>query len=326
MVVNASLSLLYLGRGSSWTGWSTSTAGRPSRKEYWCAALQGNVDLHTDGAQGASSNLCHTGYLQVVRRLLEPLATLLSSFEKSSAVLFTGHSSGAAIASLLYAHIKTAKNTALAEVGRKFTTVHCVVFGAPPISICPLQESQHKGEDGQDSLFLSFLNEGDPIVDADVGALARRCIGPILAWTSAPCRQLSSSTLAAAQRSQAFVLSGTILLISAGPDDLLQVHAQQCSDARLPRGVTSTWSAHRVVVYQERIASLYASMKRGAGSTADTSDESATAVNQQPCSRDTLPWAQACWMALNYAWVFQLVAACMWLAFCVFASSSIQTG
>lgn len=113
--------------------------------------------------------------------MLEPLATLLSSFEKGSAVLFTGHSLGAAIASLLYSHIKTAKNTALAEVSRKFSTIYCVVFGALLISICPLQDPQLKDENRQDSLFLTLLNKEDPIADADVGALVEKCVGPIRA-------------------------------------------------------------------------------------------------------------------------------------------------
>jgi hypothetical protein len=199
------------------------------------------------------------------------------------------------------------------------------VFGAPPISICPLQELQPKSEDRQDSLFLSLLNEDDPIVDADVGALISRCAGSMLAWTSARCRRPSSPTLATAQRRQAFVLSGTVLLIIAGPDDLLQVHARQGSDAGLHRGVTPTWTAHRLAVYQKRIACLYVLMKRDIGSTAGALDAPVTAVNKQLCSEDVLPRPQACWLALNCAWAFQLVAACMWLAFRVFAGSSIQT-
>lgn len=280
--------------------------------------------MYADGAKGTSSNLCHTGYLEVARRLLEPLATLLSGFEKSSAVLFTGHSSGAAIASLLYAHIKTARNSALAEVGMQFNTVHCVVFGAPPISICPLQVPHSKGKPRQDSLFLSLLNEEDPIVDADVGALVDRCVGSILEWTPARCRRMLSSALTATQRSQAFVLSGTVLLISTGPDSLLQIRVQKHSDAKLRRCVTSTWTAHRVVVYQERIASLYASMNRGVGSITGTSDDSGTTVSQQACSEDMLPRAQECWLALKRAWVFQLMATCIWLAFRVFDSSGID--
>jgi len=81
-------------------------------------------------------------------------------------LLMTGHSAGGAVASLLYAHM-------LAEVAKSelniltgcFKRIHCLTFGTPPISLLPLTKPptpRHKK-----SLFLSFINEGDPVPRAD---------------------------------------------------------------------------------------------------------------------------------------------------------------
>jgi hypothetical protein len=46
-----------------------------------------------------------------------------------------------------------------------FKRVHCVVFGTPPVSRRPLQKPTRP--ELAKSLFLSFLNEGDPVARAD---------------------------------------------------------------------------------------------------------------------------------------------------------------
>ncbi len=43
--------------------------------------------------------------------------------------------------------------------------MHCITFGAPPVSLLPLQKPTiHKR---RKSLFMSFINEGDPVPRAD---------------------------------------------------------------------------------------------------------------------------------------------------------------
>lgn len=46
-----------------------------------------------------------------------------------------------------------------------FKRVHCITFGAPPVSLRPLQKPEDKRH--RKSLFYSFINEGDPIPRAD---------------------------------------------------------------------------------------------------------------------------------------------------------------
>jgi hypothetical protein len=84
--------------------------------------------------------------------------------ERSYSLLITGHSAGGAVAALLYAHMFSTSKQAESELNDLagcFKRIHCVTFGAPPISVVPLAKSGHPAL--QKSLFLSFLNEGDPI-------------------------------------------------------------------------------------------------------------------------------------------------------------------
>lgn len=113
-------------------------------------------------------------------------------------LLFTGHSAGGAVAAMLYAHflkcdaivgdpIKSRAlkkgidhsyrlckltNTALA-----FRSVDCITFGAPPITTKPMLPFQ------KDSVFLSFINDEDPVPRADskyIDSLLRLFVGPML--------------------------------------------------------------------------------------------------------------------------------------------------
>lgn len=128
--------------------------------------------------------------------MIEPVAARLRSMlqedpsRASCSLLITGHSAGGAVASLLYAHmlatdVKSELNmltsctsnpnshplpsanptllTNSTHIG--FKRVHCITFGAPPISLLPLQKPQTRSL--RKSLFLSFINEGDPVPRAD---------------------------------------------------------------------------------------------------------------------------------------------------------------
>lgn len=87
----------------------------------------------------------------------------------SYSLLITGHSAGGAVAALLYAHMLSASREAQSELNSLtgcFRRVHCVTFGAPPVSLLPLQKPEGR-QDLRKSIFLSFVNEGDPVARAD---------------------------------------------------------------------------------------------------------------------------------------------------------------
>lgn len=87
----------------------------------------------------------------------------------SYSLLITGHSAGGAVAALLYAHMLSASRAAQSELNSLtgcFRRVHCVTFGAPPVSLLPLQKPDGRPE-LRKSIFLSFVNEGDPVARAD---------------------------------------------------------------------------------------------------------------------------------------------------------------
>jgi len=46
-----------------------------------------------------------------------------------------------------------------------FKRVHCITFGAPPVSLLPLKTP--KSVRNKKSVFFSFVNEGDPVARAD---------------------------------------------------------------------------------------------------------------------------------------------------------------
>ena len=98
----------------------------------------------------------------------------------SHSLLMTGHSAGGAVAALLHAHMlarSAAASSELNALAARFRRIHCVTFGAPPVSLLPLGAGDpegcggpRRGEGrgrGSKDLFLSFVNEGDPFVRAD---------------------------------------------------------------------------------------------------------------------------------------------------------------
>ena len=104
--------------------------------------------------------------------MIKPVAARLRTLleedpaRASSSLLITGHSAGGAVASLLYAHMLSRTfETELNILTACFKRVHCITFGAPPISLLPLQKPSDMRL--QKSIFLSFINEGDPVPRAD---------------------------------------------------------------------------------------------------------------------------------------------------------------
>ena len=117
--------------------------------------------------------MCHTGFLTVARKMINPVAARLRQLIEESpdrstySLLITGHSAGGAVASLLYSHMLSTSKSAASELNILtgcFKRIHCVTYGTPPISIFPLSKPDNPTL--KKSLFYSFLNEGDPITRA----------------------------------------------------------------------------------------------------------------------------------------------------------------
>ncbi|KAK4162788.1 Alpha/Beta hydrolase protein [Cladorrhinum sp. PSN259] len=124
------------------------------------------------------SNLCHTGFLSVARKMVTPVARRLRQLLEEDptratySLLITGHSAGGAVAALLYSHMLATSKEAESElnvVAGFFKRVHCITFGTPPVSIRPLTkpDDYHRRPQLRKSLFFSFVNEGDPVARAD---------------------------------------------------------------------------------------------------------------------------------------------------------------
>ncbi|KAF2736203.1 alpha/beta-hydrolase [Polyplosphaeria fusca] len=125
-----------------------------------------------DGFLDDEGNLCHAGFLQVARKMLKPVSDRLKTLleenpgRSNASLLITGHSAGGAVAALLFAHMLSSRVTSeLNYLTGFFKRVHCVTFGAPPVSLLPLQKPE--GRKHRKSLFFSFINEGDPVPRAD---------------------------------------------------------------------------------------------------------------------------------------------------------------
>lgn len=125
-----------------------------------------------EGFLDDATNLCHAGFLYVAKKMFKPVADRLrvlleeNPARSNCSLLITGHSAGGAVAALLYAHMMSTKiESELSYLTGFFKRVHCITFGAPPVSIRPLQKS--KDNRHRKSLFFSFINEGDPITRAD---------------------------------------------------------------------------------------------------------------------------------------------------------------
>ncbi|KPM37826.1 hypothetical protein AK830_g8734 [Neonectria ditissima] len=119
-------------------------------------------------------NLCHAGFLSVAKKMVRPVAARLRQLLREDpsrskySLLITGHSAGGAVAALLYSHMLAETNEAESELNiltGRFKRIHCVTFGTPPVSLLPLTKPAHPHL--KNSLFLSFVNEGDPVVRAD---------------------------------------------------------------------------------------------------------------------------------------------------------------
>ncbi|KAJ5777606.1 hypothetical protein N7520_000852 [Penicillium odoratum] len=122
------------------------------------------------------SNYCHAGFLSVARKMVTLVAARLRALIEddpnrvSYSLLITGHSAGGAVANLLYMHILSNSPEVASELTHLrglFKHIHCVTFGAPPISFRPLLLPENP--EYSQSIFFSFVNEGDPVCRAEKG-------------------------------------------------------------------------------------------------------------------------------------------------------------
>jgi hypothetical protein len=214
----------------------------------------------------------------MIKPVAARLRTLLAENPSRSAcsLLITGHSAGGAVAQLLYSHMmcKTAVDSELSYLAGFFKRVHCVTFGAPPVSLLPLATPRSRAN--KKSLFFAFVNEGDPVARADravIGSLLRLYASP--PPTAGPQQQQQSSgfrwnkptTWAAEAYAAAptwpppnatLSLGGRVVLLrprfdGRGPDD---VEACTVTDEMLRDVVFGDPACHTMTMYSKRIEIL----------------------------------------------------------------------
>lgn len=236
-----------------------------------------------------TGNLCHSGFLCVARFMIAPVAARLRELlqndpsRSAASLLITGHSAGGAVAQLLYAHmLSETVSSELTYLTGFFKRVHCVTFGAPPVTLLPLEKSTARRH--HKSLFFAFANEGDPVIRADrafVRSLVRLYVTPT---PDAPCaimnsvvpgvlRSKKSRLKLAAQASSmqtsnpapmwdvpssTLSLGGRVILLrerygSQSPDD---IEACQVSDEMLREVVYGYPLCHAMALYAKRIEIL----------------------------------------------------------------------
>ena len=144
----------------------------------WCVNYR-TAPVPPTGFLDDPGNYCHSGFLEVARKtasvVAERLRTLLQENPGrcTASLLICGHSAGGAVAQLLYSHMMSQSSEVTSDLKYLtsfFKRVHCVTFGAPPVSLLPLQ--QPGGKRSRKSLFFAFVNEGDPVTRADKAVVA----------------------------------------------------------------------------------------------------------------------------------------------------------
>ncbi|PYH86891.1 alpha/beta-hydrolase [Aspergillus uvarum CBS 121591] len=107
----------------------------------------------------------HSGFLHSAIALEAILSERIEAYSRlhadiGSHILFTGHSAGGAVASLLFLHYIS---ETIPQVARH---ISCITFGAPPVVTLPLMDGiRHRGLPAK--LCLNLINEFDLVTRAD---------------------------------------------------------------------------------------------------------------------------------------------------------------
>jgi len=150
-----------------------SVRGSVSRRDWLVNGDGSPVPSHPDILATTEGILWHRGFLGVANAMhSKVMGAILSLAENISTtptrqkkpdLLFTGHSAGGAVAQILYAMCGSPSH-ALSSLVPKFSNIHCIPFGAPPVSTSPIMPSTIMVPSPFSAgLFLNMVNEGDPV-------------------------------------------------------------------------------------------------------------------------------------------------------------------
>ncbi|KAI1764657.1 alpha/beta-hydrolase [Hypoxylon sp. FL1150] len=170
------------------------------------------------------NNFCHAGFLSVAKKMISPVAARLRHLIEedprrcSYSLLITGHSAGGAVASLLYAHMLATSKGASSELNNLtgcFKRIHCITFGTPPVSRYPLRNPDRP--EFKRYVFLSFINEGDPVARADkayVKSLLELFVAPAPTEAKEPKKQLPPPKGSSSKHSKSHKNNSNTTLVS----------------------------------------------------------------------------------------------------------------
>lgn len=146
-------------------------------------------------------NACHAGFLQVTKAMVVQVAAQLQQHPASSErpfLLLTGHSAGGAVAAMLYSHmLSTSVQSDLTRLASQFPSINCVTFGAPPLSLTPLPRL-----DRGSGVFLSFANEGDPVLRLSNAAYVKSLAKLMTASTPSSVKSATAAPVKVVRRSR----------------------------------------------------------------------------------------------------------------------------
>ncbi|KAH6656434.1 Alpha/Beta hydrolase protein [Truncatella angustata] len=246
-------------------GMYESTGPAPDTQYTIVIAIRGTASIHdwmvnlNDGPEipiedafmgkDMSDNLyrAHAGFLEGAKEMLPEVAIKLAqvvdnfsqitSKAKKPSLVFTGHSAGGAVAAMLYTHLtnSTSGSDSLIELKHNFSNVHCITFGAPPITTVPIQPVD------KTSVLLSIVNEGDPIPRADrqyINSLLRLFVTAMPQgspkWPLPPC---------------VFANAGKVLLLPKGGGRFLA--PRETGEGSLAEMIMGNPKAHKMRLYLE---------------------------------------------------------------------------
>ncbi|TWU77656.1 hypothetical protein ED733_008134 [Metarhizium rileyi] len=209
-------------------------------------------------------NYCHAGFLSVARKMVKPVAARLRQLLEEDpgraghSLLLTGHSAGGAIAALLYSHMLSDTDSQLTILAGCFKRIHCITFGAPPISLLPLETPPEKAFRG---LFLSFINEGDPVARASkayvrslIELLANPAPRHLPAWKVPPSTLSNAGKIVILRTANAHAPAAEHKTVRERLDE--GVVAVTCKEDHLRDVIWGDPVAHMMSLYAGRIEAL----------------------------------------------------------------------